>query len=195
MGSSNSIGLMGGSFNPVHNGHTAIANSFLQSDIIDELWVLLTPESPHKEDEKSAQYFHRFEMLKMAFQDTKNVFVSDFEKQLPTPSYTIRTISEIKQKYSDKTFFLCLGEDSLAGFKTWHKWDEILDSVSLLIASRPDLQPTDKALIEKAHFVDHDEIDISSTEVREKIARKVDVEGLIPDSVLAYINEHNLYTS
>ncbi|MDZ7714934.1 MAG: nicotinate (nicotinamide) nucleotide adenylyltransferase [Balneolaceae bacterium] len=195
MGSANCIGLMGGSFNPVHNGHISIASSFLESDVIDELWILLTPKSPHKDGEKLAGYVHRLEMLKIVFCSWDNVIVSDFERNLPTPSYTIQTISELKKKYPKKSFYLCLGEDSLANFSSWHKWKEILEKVSLLVASRPDFKPTDKTLLKKAFFVNHDEIAVSSTEVRKKIANGVDVQGLIPDSVLKYIKKHNLYTS
>lgn len=195
MNSANRIGLMGGSFNPVHKGHIAVAYSFLQSDIIDELWVMLTPQSPHKDGEKIARYDHRLKMLEIAFKDWDNVVVSNFEQKLPTPSYTIQTISELRKKYPNKSFYLCLGEDSLVNFNSWHKWEQILDKVSLLVASRPHFKPTNQTLLNKAFFVDHDEIAVSSTQVREKLANGVDVKDLIPDSVFRYIKENELYTS
>ena len=192
MGAS-SIGIMSGSFNPVHNGHIGIAHSFLESKYIDELWVLLTPESPHKKNENLASYAHRLQMLNAVFSETPGIRVSDFEKSLSTPSYTFNTIVELKKAFPEKDFFLCLGADSFKNFKTWFKWEEIIDLVSILIASRPGYSAFDNELRDKVFFVEHEEIKISSTKVREKIYNEDDVTELVPKHVLSYIHEHNLY--
>ncbi len=121
-----SVGLLGGSFDPVHNGHLSIARSFVESSYISYLWLLLTPESPHKTQQEFTDYDLRFEMLSRAFKDDDNIVVSDVEKRLPPPYYTLQTLQHVTAQHPDKKFYLCMGEDSLVHFHTWHKWHNIL---------------------------------------------------------------------
>lgn len=155
---------------------------------------MLSPEPPHKKSEDQASYEHRFKMLELAFGGMVNVVVSDYETELPTPSFTLQTLESLKEEYPDDTFFLCLGEDSIASFESWHKYEEILDEVTLLVAERPgyDGKELYSEIAEKAIFVDHTPVDLSSTEIRS--ARKnTAVEIPVPKAVSDYISEHNLY--
>ncbi|MDZ7660232.1 nicotinate (nicotinamide) nucleotide adenylyltransferase [Fodinibius sp.] len=190
-----SIGLLGGSFDPVHNGHLSIAESFLESDLLDELWILLTPDPPHKIDRAQADYQLRLEMLQAAFKDFDNVNVSDIEKQLPQPSYTIQTLEYLKDQYPDNTFYLCIGGDSLRDFKQWKNWSKILDHTDLLVAQRPstDNNKIDNFLKDHVHYVDHDPIKISSTTIRDAVANGDDISGLVPSSVKGIIENEQLY--
>ena len=188
------IGLFGGSFDPVHNGHIEAVNSFLASGLIDEIWILLTPVPPHKPDQKKTDFEHRYNMLKLAFQESDNTKISDIEKDLPKPSYTLQTIDHLKKQHSEYTFFLCLGEDSLQSFHKWHKFEEILDECTLMVVDRPgaDHSGVDSKILEKTVFVDHKPMNISSTEIRQSPETSTLVN--LPDEVQNYIQKNNLYT-
>lgn len=195
--SGNRTGIFGGAFDPVHLGHLKIAGSFLSSNVIDSLLVLPTPNSPHKETDDQTDFSHRYEMLKLAFQDHRDVIVSNLETELPSPSYTLRTIEYLQRTNPEETYFLCIGEDSLSSFHTWWKYDEILRRVPLVVASRPGVDSSDisRNILERALFVDHEDIDISSTQIRKK-ARERDnrLNTLVPENVAQYIFRHHLYS-
>lgn len=189
------VGLLGGSFDPVHKGHISIAESFLNSGYISKLWILLTPDPPHKTKQVLCDFEYRFKMLEKAFEDFDNVEIKDIEKKLPKPSYTIRTLKHLSDKYPDHKFYLCMGEDSVADFKNWKDWKEILNYCDLLVARRPvdDAIELDPAVAEKTHFIDHEPIAISSTDIRERIEEGKDISALVPEQVENIICRAELY--
>lgn len=188
------IGIFGGSFNPVHNGHLAIARSFLDSGYISGLWVLLTPDPPHKKGEKLVSYNLRFRMLQEVFEEWEQVRVSDLETDLPKPSYTLQTLQHLTEEYPDKSFYLCIGGDSARHFKKWHRWREILSYCDLLVARRSS-EKLDLAeeVSENTHIIDHEPVPISSTEIRNKVSEGADISELVPSEVEDIIRTHNLY--
>lgn len=189
------IGLLGGTYDPVHNGHISIAESFIGSDFLKELWILLTPDPPHKQHRPAAGFDERYRMLEAAFRNMPGVTVSDIEYRLPKPSYTVQTLSYLTEKYPYEQFYLCMGGDSLAGFTTWYKWREILRYCKLLVAERPNGHEEVDTIIEhKADFVPHEPVEISSTEIRERIAEGKSVSEYIPEEVEQIIKENKLYT-
>jgi nicotinate-nucleotide adenylyltransferase len=139
MTGSDRIGLFGGTFNPVHLGHRAIAESFLRSRLFQELWILVTPDPPHKADKPDAlaPFADRLAMTKLAFADLDRVRVSELEASLDRPHYTLRTIQAIRQNHPAFRLFYCMGEDSLQSFPTWYKPKQILEEVTLVVAGRP----------------------------------------------------------
>lgn len=190
-----SVGLLGGSFDPVHNGHLSIARSFVESSYISDLWLLLTPESPHKTQQEFTEYELRFEMLSRAFKDDDNIVVSDVEKRLSPPYYTLQTLQHVTAQHPDTKFYLCMGEDSLVHFHTWYKWREILSCCELLVARRPSFQPEtlDPEISNKTHYVVHEPVDISSTEIRKKVQNGADITDLVPSPAADIINREKLY--
>jgi len=189
------IGIFGGTFDPVHNGHLSIAESFLNSGYIDELWILPSPDPPHKTEEPVSDFVTRIRMLKAGFSGFENVRISDLESKLVRPSYTIRTLEHLKEHYPEKEFYLCIGEDSLSEFDTWFEPERILQECELLVAARPGADAGDISadIRDRTHFVDHVPIAISSTDLREKIRRGEDVEQMVPGAVHQIIREENLY--
>lgn len=190
------IGIFGGTFDPVHNGHLAIAGSFLDSGKVDELWIMVTPESPHKQDQHISDFTTRFLMTSRAFSGKQGVLVRDDEDALPKPSYTLRTLNYLRQKYPEHSFTLCIGQDSLASFDSWYNFEQILEHTPLLVARRPDSADVPElpqhAVI---HFISHDPVEISSSEIRKKIRNGKKVSDMIPNDVLEIIRSYNLYTS
>lgn len=174
-----------------------IAESFLASNLIDRLLVLPTYISPHKKSDDQTPFSHRYEMLKLAFRDNERVVVSDLERHLPSPSYTLRTIEHLQKTNPGEVYFLCIGEDSLASFHKWWKYEEILERVPLIIASRPGVDSSDlsKTILERALFVEHTEVNVSSTQIRKKGSEGDSrLNTLVPDDVVHYIFKNNLYT-
>ena len=190
------IGLFGGTFDPVHNGHLSIAESFLNSGKIDRLWVLLTPFPPHKDDENHASYALRLEMLKVVFGEMDSVSILTIENELPKPSYSYNTIRHlIEVNNPDYEFFFCIGEDNLAKFHTWKFHEKILDQVGLLVANRPgsDYSKVKNYILEKTTFVNHEPLDISSSEVKEEIGNIDLIKKMLPEKVLDIIQKEALY--
>lgn len=189
------VGLFGGTFDPVHNGHKAIAEAFLNSGLIDELWVMLTPYPPHKKEKISASYSLRLKMLEAALEDINKLTISTIEDELPKPSYSVQTIRYLKEINPGIDFFYCMGEDSLSKFHTWKYYDEILEECDLMVARRPGVTHigVEKKILESAHFVDHDPLDISSSQVRECVSSGIPIDDLVPEKVEKIIEKEALY--
>jgi len=188
------IGLFGGAFDPVHVGHLRVAESFLNSHVIDELHVLPTADPPHKKNKKPTSFHHRCRMLHIAFSGFDNVVINEIENRLPKPSYTLQTIEYLQGQYPGNLYFLCIGEDNLSSFHKWFKYETILKKVTLLVAARPgaDSSSQRKEILERAIFIDHPEIDISSSEIRNHENQWQSGQA-VPDSIINYIQRHNLY--
>lgn len=188
-------GIFGGSFDPVHVGHLKIARSFLDCGLIDSLLILPAPHAPHKKGRAITSYSHRFEMLRIAFEGWENVKISDIEQklfQVNQPCYTIDTIRYLQENCRDTLWFLCIGGDSLVQLHSWKGYQEILSRVTLLVAERPgfEAQNVKEEILEKTIFVDHEPVNMSSTEVR-----KYDDKKRVPPGVLTYIQTMKLYQS
>lgn len=186
------VGIFGGSFDPIHRGHVQAAASFMKSRLIDELLILLTPDPPHKKSSHQAAYSHRLQMLKLAFQQKRNVRISTLENDLPVPSYTVKTIEYLQKRHPGTRFFLCLGEDGILHFHKWYQYQKILQQVPLLVAERPgfDSELVSDDILERTIFVEHAPYGVSSTEIREKA---VFPDDFLPGSVAEYIRKNHLY--
>ncbi len=189
------IGLFGGTFDPVHNGHLSIAHSFINSGYVDELWVLLTPYPPHKQSKQQTSYKTRLEMLEVAFQAMDKLRIQTIENELPKPSYSVQTIRYLKNEFPETDFYYCMGEDSLAQFNTWKFYDEIIAECELLVAQRPGIShhKAEQRILARTHFVEHQPLDISSSRIREQIGKEETVGDFIPTDVVKIIEKEQLY--
>jgi len=171
-----------------------IAESFINSGCIDELWILLTPFPPHKTDEKHASYNDRLKMLKGAFAKTKCEILS-IENELPKPSFTYITIQILKEHNPDYKFFFCMGEDSLVAFHKWKHFEKILEEADLLVARRPNSNHSavNKTILQHTVFVDHKPVEISSSEIKNRISDSDFLIHNLPTEVISIIDKENLY--
>lgn len=188
------IALLGGTFDPPHLGHQAIIASFLKSEIPQEVWVLPTPIPPFKATYTLTAFEHRYNMANIAFSNIPQVQVKDYESQFIGKSFTINTIYKLSQDYPSTQFMLCIGQDNLSSFHKWHRFKDILEKVTLLVAARPgfELNVLPSIFHKKCIFVEHSPLNISSTIIREELRVGMKPKDMNRD-VYRYIKKHSLY--
>ncbi len=190
------VGIFGGTFDPVHNAHVQLVESVLDTNLCDEVWVMPAAESPFKQGQKTVSFEHRLEMASLAFNHLDRVKVSDFEKNLPKPSYTLQTFIKLNEKWPEIRFRLCIGSDNLEKFHNWSDYKKLLELTDLIVAERPGFNRENvrSDVLKKATFTAHRPLSHSSTEVREHLSDKR-FPFMVPEKVLDYITENKLYTS
>ena len=183
------IGIYGGSYNPVHRGHTQLARALVEQGLVDEVWLMVSPLNPLKEANRSeyASYDDRLRMAQLATADLDGVVVSDFERTLPLPSYTITTLHALEQTYPQHQFVLVVGADNWQHFDRWYQSAEIRRRYPILVYKRPGYEVTDTDTIDTPLY------DISSTQLRAAIRRGEDTGDWLHPLVLQYIKENHLY--
>ncbi len=184
------IGLFFGSFNPVHIGHLTIANYFREFTDLEEIWFVVSPQNPWKSNESLLRQEQRVEMVKLAISNEKGYRVDDFEKQLPTPSYTYQSLCYLAKQYPQDDFVLIMGGDNLDLFSKWRNWVEIMEMVEVYVYPRSGKEK----VIHQIKLVPAPKVEISSSSIREWIKQKKQVPFMITPEVQHYINKHNLYT-
>lgn len=186
------IGILGGSFNPVHNGHLMLASYISQFGPVDEVWLVLSPCNPFKINDEKAPDADRLRMLQLAINDSSVLKVCDIELRMPKPSYTIATLRNLADEYPDCKFVPIIGSDNLANFAEWKNSSEILDNFGLLVYPRKgfDAHSIDDTRI---CVVDAPEVELSSTFIRNSISEGYDMNFFLPAPVYRYITEKNLY--
>ena len=189
------IGIYGGSFNPIHKGHTQLAASIVAQGKVDELWLLVSPLNPLKSGEVSdiAEYEHRLKMAELATEGIKGVRVSDFERHLPLPSYTVTTLGELHKAYPEHEFVLVIGADNWERFPRWYHADEIIANYSILIYRRPGCELDENTLPASVQVVETPLYDVSSTQIRESVKKGRMMRRWLDARVARYIKKHQLY--
>lgn len=187
------IGLFFGSFNPIHVGHLIIAQSMLNGTDIDEVWFVVSPLNPFKSSKQLLHEFDRYDMVYLAIQDNDRFKVSDIEFHLPKPSFTIDTLTYISEKFTQHDFTLIIGSDNLASFSKWKNHEVILDQYGLLVYPRPGSMHSELTQHNNVSTVEAPLLDISATFIRQKIRHQKSIKYLVPDSVLACIEEKKFY--
>lgn len=190
------IGIMGGTFNPIHNAHIYIARSAKEQYELDRIVFMPSGNPPHKKSVTDKKY--RYEMTRLA---VGNEFdVSDYEVNKEEYSYTLNTLKYFHTIYPDDEIYFIIGEDSLNDIFKWYKPQEIVKLCKLLVFPRLSLENTKKtakAVMEKLdasiYVINSPIFDVSSTKIREMIKNGDDVQNLISKEVLEYINENELY--
>ena len=185
--------LFFGSFNPIHVGHLIIANTILQQEGIEEVWLVVSPQNPLKERASLLADHHRLQMVQRAIDDNYQLKVCDIEMHLPIPSYTVVTLAALQEKYPDREFCLVMGSDNLATFTKWRNYQYILDNYRLLVYPRPGSEHCLFASHPSVTMVDVPMMDISSSYIRSQIAAHKDVRYLLTEPVYKYLTEMHFY--
>ena len=187
------IGIFGGSFNPVHNGHIELARRLLTLAGLDEVWFVVSPQNPFKRNEKLLDDALRLEMVRLALADEPRMEASDCEFRLPRPSYMWHTLQSLAKDYPDREFVLLIGADNWARFDQWYAAREIVANHRIVVYPREGT-PLNPALFPpNVTLADTGLIPGSSTEVRRRIACGQSIGGLVPPVVAEFIRKHELY--
>lgn len=188
------IGIFSGSFNPVHIGHLILANYIVEYENIDEIWFLVSPQSPLKEESALADKEIRYEMARLALQKYDKLIASNFEFSLPTPSYTIYTLDALKKQYPECNFTLIIGADNWSTFQYWKEHDIILEKYRMMVYPRLGFRISiPNKLKSKVEALESPIIEISATFIREGIKEGKDIRAFLPEGVYEYIVEKGLY--
>jgi nicotinate-nucleotide adenylyltransferase len=192
-------GILGGTFDPIHIGHLIAAQASLESLTLDRVLFLPSAHPPHKPSLTVSSYAARREMVRLAIQGNPCFGLSDLEAQRPDPSYTVRTLKDLRREYPPARFdlFLLIGADSLLEFGSWRDPEAIFSEISVAVFSRPgyDASTAPKLFRDKAHWVTTPLIDISSTEIRQRVGSHRSIRYLVPNDVEEYIVQNGLYCS
>ena len=191
------IGLMGGTFDPIHVAHLAIAERALEALDLDRVIFIPAALPPHKSAEAVSSFEHRLEMVRLAIAGDDRLEVSDLEARRPLPSYTIETIRELRREFGDEeTMYFIMGADSLTQFLTWKDPDALLSACEFVVVPRPGvaIDDAEDRVRERAIVLDVPTMDVSSSDIRERVRRGESISHLVPPEVSTYIVEKKLYS-
>ena len=175
------IGIFGGFFNPIHNGHIALAQAVLRQCALDEVWLMVSPQNPLKRDATDLLDDQlRLEMAQRALEGVEGVVACDYEFRLPKPSYTWNTLRCLSKDYPDCTFSLLIGGDNWARFERWHHWKDILRCYDVIVYPRDNYPGT----------IDVPLLDVSSTEIRQRVRTGESIKGLVPPAIAPLVREY-----
>lgn len=177
-------GLYGGSFNPIHNGHIAIARQMIEKAGLNEVWFMVSPQNPLKERNTLLDDAKRLEMARKALEGQPRLKACDYEFALPRPSYTWHTLQFLWRDYPDREFVLMIGADNWAHFGRWYHADDIMRTCNILIYPRRGYDVDALSLPARAQLVDTGLYDVSSTEIRQLIKEGRDISRLVPADIV-----------
>jgi nicotinate-nucleotide adenylyltransferase len=191
------IALLFGSFNPVHNGHLAMAHAALQSNKCDEVWFVVSPHNPLKSLDTLASANDRAHMVSLALQNESKIKICTIEFDMPTPSYTIHTIRKLKEEYPSFNFHILCGTDVVNSLPAWYKFKELIQAVKFLVCSREiENQFASHSLVqdysEQFEIIAFEPLSISSTMIRESFSNS-GKSSQVAEQVLDYIIAQRLY--
>jgi len=186
-------GLLFGSFNPIHIGHLAIANYMLEFSGMKDIWMVVSPHNPLKNKQSLAPDYHRLEMVKVALDDYNRIKASNIEFKMPKPSYTIDTLTYLKEKYSQRNFALIMGSDNLNSLKKWKNYTEILTNYPIFVYPRLGFDANTSGLSGNITITQSPIMEISSSFIRNSIKEGKDMRFFLHEKVYEYITECNLY--
>ena len=197
------IGIMGGTFDPIHNGHLMLGEQAYQEYQLDEVWFMPSGHPPHKNDRNITDPEIRLAMAKLAIHGKSGLVCSDFEVRRNGSTYTAQTLRLLRKAYPQHQFFFIIGADSLYEIENWYEPDQVL-SQAVFLAARREYEDTHLSMEQQIAYLYNkynadirilhcEEMDISSAMLRERIAKGLSVSEYVPQEVLLYINDQGLY--
>ena len=187
------IGIFGGSFNPIHNGHVSLARQLCAMAGLDEVWLMVSPQNPLKQDHDLLADELRMQMVRLALRRETRVKPSDYELHLPKPSYTWNTLQSLSRDFPDDRFTLLIGGDNWQLFPRWHRASDIMQNYDICVYPRRGSEIDASSLPARVRLVEAELLDISSTDIRRRLADGQPIAGLVPSSVARFITKNHLY--
>lgn len=188
------VGLYFGSYNPIHIGHLAIANYMVEFTGIDQLWFVVSPQSPHKKKNNLLDDYQRLEMVHRAVEGDDRLRASNIEFNLPKPSYTVDTLAYLKDQHPKYDFVILMGSDNLENFHKWKNFESIVENYGIIVYPRPGF---DASKVQKHKNIvvagEAPLMEISSSFIRHAIRDGKDVRHFLPPKTWEYLEEMNFY--
>jgi nicotinate-nucleotide adenylyltransferase len=188
------IGLFFGSFNPIHIGHLALANYFVEFTDLDKIWFIISPQNPFKEQKSLLADYHRIYMVRLAIEKYEQKYMaSNIEFDMPKPSYTIDTLTYLKEKYTNFNFVLIMGADNLLTLYKWKNYKEIVNNYEIYVYPRPNYEIKSEKIDFNYKLFEAPQFDISSSFIRNSIKENKKVPFFLPENVYKFIEEMSFY--
>ncbi|GAB3233854.1 nicotinate (nicotinamide) nucleotide adenylyltransferase [Hymenobacter seoulensis] len=187
------VGLLFGSFNPIHTGHLILAHFMATHTDLDEVWLVVSPQSPFKVGQELLAEEARLQLVQLAIADNDRLRALDVEFAMPKPSYTVDTLDELRRRYPSYRFVLLMGEDNLPGLPRWKQADRLLAENEVYVYPRPGVDATEVKTHPGVRVVDAPLLDISATFVRDCVRAGKSIRYLVPGPVEKKIMEANYW--
>ena len=190
------IGLFFGSFNPIHIGHLILANYILENSDMDELWFVVSPQNPFKDKKSLLTDHNRLDMVQIAVKNYPKMRASNVEFSLPKPSYTIDTLTYLKEKYPNYSFALIMGEDNLDSLPKWKNAEKLMSDYQIIVYPRTfegEKKDSEYLQHENISMVNAPIIELSATEIRNMIKEGKNVRPMLPPEVFEYLDGSSFY--
>lgn len=191
---SKKIGLFFGSFNPVHIGHLVIAEYMVEFTELDSVWFVVSPQNPLKDGNALLPERQRLQMVRLSIEYDNRFKASNIEFNLPKPSYTINTLSYLKEKHPKQKFALIMGADNITTLHKWKNYEQLIDNYDIYVYPRKESHVIPEyAKRTSVHLTEAPVMEISSTFIRKAIKEKREIKYMLPPSVAEYIKEMHFY--
>lgn len=189
------IGLFGGSFNPIHNAHVKLASAICREAGLDEVWFMVTPHNPLKQQDGLMDEKDRLEMVRLALEKEPDLKASDYEFHLERPSYTWNTLQHLSKDYPENEFYIIIGGDNWDIFNHWAHHEEILRDYHIIVYPRKDCMIDTATLPRSVSIFRMPEMDISSTMIRQMLRNGEDISPYVCPEVAQYLRNTATITS
>lgn len=187
------IGLFFGTFNPIHTGHLILANHFAYRANLDEVWLVVTPQSPFKTRNSMLDQYHRLDLVHRAIAGNDRLRASDIEFKLKAPHYTVNTLVHLQEKFPEYRFSIIMGEDNLVGLQKWKNYDYLLENHNILVYPRIGKESAELLAHPAVRLVDAPRLEISSSKIRELLKSGDSVRYLLPESIHDFVVSEQFY--
>lgn len=184
------IGIFGGTFDPIHNGHVALAEQFLKCGGLDEVWFLVTPMNPWKKNKHLSPDAFRLSLVQKAVENHPGLVASDYEFHLMKPSFTFQTLRHLRDDYPDNEFVLLIGADNWVAFDKWAEYEEIICNHEIVVYPREGYEVDTDDMPETVHFMHTELYNVSSTQIRRMLRAGEPVDHLVPPAIIEMLHHY-----